>query len=141
MVCNPEHIFSSLRRRAGRPVSLKYGRPALALSYEWWFYILVFLTARLSNGINWRTVVPLMLVIVMLVYGRNWLFFRFLAIWLSGFALGYLYATGRLFTAKARHLPIYAIAALLVAAAIAGGADIGDRLLNPFDSAPGKTLW
>jgi peptidoglycan/LPS O-acetylase OafA/YrhL len=113
--------------------------PLWTLGYEWWFYILAFLTARLSNGFNWRTVLPLALVAAMLIYGRNWLFYRFFAIWLSGFGLGYFYANGVLLKAKSRWL-LAAIAALIVTAIAIGRDETLTLILNPFDTRDAQNL-
>ena len=112
------------------PGPLTMDGPLWTLSYEWWLYILAFLTARLWNG--WRAVIPLAFVILMLIYGRNLLFYRFGAIWFSGFALGLFYVYGSLFSAKAGRWILDAMAALLVFAVvvIVGGRTQGRMLLD-----------
>ena len=120
------------------PPPINMDGPLWTLGYEWWFYILVFLTVRLSNGMSFRTIAPLLIVAVMLIVGRNGLFFRFLVVWLSGYALGYAYMTGRLFLPNASVVLLLIIAAL-VAATLAIG-DTANLLLHPFDTSPGQNL-
>jgi peptidoglycan/LPS O-acetylase OafA/YrhL len=104
------------------------------LGYEWWFYILAFLTARLLNGINWRTIVPLVLVVLMLIYGRNIMFLQFLLIWASGFALGFFYARGLIFAKRAGGLIFLLAAVLLVVAVFVGRLNLGSLILTPLYS-------
>jgi peptidoglycan/LPS O-acetylase OafA/YrhL len=105
--------------------------PLWTLGYEWWFYILAFLTARLLNGINWRTIVPLAFVVLMLLYGRNIMFLQFLLIWASGFALGFFYARGLIFARRARSLIFLLAAVLLVVAIFVGRSKLGSLILTP----------
>ena len=104
------------------------------LSYEWWFYILIFLSARFWNGWSFSTLLPLAAVGVMLLYGRNALFLWFFLIWLSGFCLGHIYVKGQLFVDKFwPRVAALAVGALIMMFVMGRGHLVSD-LLNPFDT-------
>jgi peptidoglycan/LPS O-acetylase OafA/YrhL len=109
------------------------------LAYEWWFYILAFLCARLWNGLRIATITPLAAVLIMLLYGRNTLFLWFLLIWLGGFALGFAYLTGALFTVRSRWLAVL-VAVVILAMCVLGQGDLSGRLLRPFDGQSAQRM-
>jgi peptidoglycan/LPS O-acetylase OafA/YrhL len=114
--------------------------PLWTLGYEWWFYILVFLSARLWNGWSFSTFFPLAAVIGMLLFARNTLFLWFLLIWLSGFWLGHIYVNGQLF-AGAFWRKIAAVAfGSLIAMFILGDGHLISDLLNPFDTSSAQKM-
>jgi peptidoglycan/LPS O-acetylase OafA/YrhL len=117
------------------PPPLNMDGPLWTLGYEWWFYILVFLSARLWNGWSFSTLFPLAAVAGMLLFGRNTLFLWFLLIWLCGFWLGHIYVNGQLFAGRFwRKIATIAFGAL-IAMFVLGGRHLVSDLLNPFDTS------
>lgn len=122
------------------PPPLNMDGPLWTLGYEWWFYILVFLLARLWNGWSLSILVPLTAVIVMLLIGRNALFLWFLLIWLSGFWLGHIYIQGQLSADRFwQKTAIFACGALITMF-ILGREHLIRDLLNPFDTPSAQKL-
>lgn len=102
------------------------------LPYEWWFYVLTFLSARLLNGFRFATIAPLLAVVLMLIVGRNLLFMWFLLIWLSGYALGFAYLNGLL---RSRFFwPVVTALSISVVGSIiwTGRGNLLHDILNPF---------
>jgi peptidoglycan/LPS O-acetylase OafA/YrhL len=102
------------------------------LPYEWWFYILTFLSWRLSNGLRFSTVAPLVAVIGMLLLGRNLLFLWFLMIWLSGYALGFAYLNGAIHSPRFWSVVFGLSVSLLLTIIVLGRGHILHDILNPF---------
>jgi peptidoglycan/LPS O-acetylase OafA/YrhL len=114
--------------------------PLWTLSYEWWFYVLTFLFARLWNGLSFSSLLPIGALLIVLLYGRNSLFLWFLLIWLSGFYLGYLYLGDQLhsdrFWLGATTIAFCLVAALL----LIGRQELITKLLNPFDTSSAQKM-
>lgn len=122
------------------PLPLSMNGPLWTLSYEWWFYILTFLVARLWNGRTLSIVLPIVAVLAMLLYGRNPLFLYFLMIWLFGFVLGHFYLTRRIYGSR-----YWLLIALLALAALASIMAIGREhvvrdVLNPYDTPAAQKI-
>jgi len=122
------------------PPPINMDGPLWTLSYEWWFYVLTFLVARLWNGLSFSRLVPIALVGGMLIYGRNGLFVWFLLIWLGGFCLALAYVSGRLHSK--RFFPVIAALAciLLIVLLAIGNGHLQRDLLLPFDSSSGQKI-
>jgi peptidoglycan/LPS O-acetylase OafA/YrhL len=123
------------------PPPLNMNGPLWTLGYEFWFYILTFLSAVSLMGKRCILgAVPLVLVITMLLYGRNALFLRFLLIWSSGFVLALLLVRGDLsgprFKACAGFL---AVLGILLIAYLGGPRTVHD-LLHPFESSEAQNI-
>jgi peptidoglycan/LPS O-acetylase OafA/YrhL len=122
------------------PTPINMDGPLWTLGYEWWFYILIFLLARLWNGWSFSTLAPLIAVIVMLVVGRNTLFLWFLLIWLSGFWLGRIYINGQL-SAERFWVKIATFGCgALIAMFVLGREHLIKDLLNPFGTPSAQQL-
>ena len=122
------------------PPPINMDGPLWTLSYEWWFYILILLSARLWNGWSFSTSLPLAAVGLMLLYGRNALFLWFFLIWLSGFWLGHIYVKGQLFTDKFwPRAAALAVSALIMMFVMGRGHLVSD-LLNPFDTSSAQRM-
>jgi peptidoglycan/LPS O-acetylase OafA/YrhL len=136
----PSTFFLLYGAVPGAPPPVNMDGPLWTLSYEWWFYILIFLSARLWNGWSFSTLLPLAAVGVMLLYSRNALFLWFFLIWLSGFWLGHIYVKGQLFTDKFwPRATALAISALILMFVIGRGHLVSD-LLNPFDTPSAQRM-
>lgn len=122
------------------PPPINMDGPLWTLSYEWWFYILTFLVARLWNGRTLSTVAPLLTVLAMLWIGRNTLFLWFLLIWLGGFGLGQAYLAGALRRDKFWHRVAMMTALTLVAILLLGRDHVLRDLLNPFDTPSAQKI-
>jgi peptidoglycan/LPS O-acetylase OafA/YrhL len=122
------------------PPPLNMDGPLWTLGYEWWFYILIFLLARLWNGWSLSILVPLTAVIVMLLFGRNALFLWFLLIWLSGFWLGHSYINGQLSAKNFWQKTATFACGALIMMFILGREHLVRDLLNPFDTPSAQKL-
>lgn len=122
------------------PPPLNMDGPLWTLGYEWWFYILSFLFARLWNGWSFSTLAPLAAVIAMLVIGRNALFLWFFLIWLSGFWLGYVYLSGQLLSGNFWKKAAACTSGALILMFMLGREHLVRDLLNPFDTPSGQKL-
>jgi peptidoglycan/LPS O-acetylase OafA/YrhL len=122
------------------PPPLNMDGPLWTLSYEWWFYVLAFLTARLWNGWSFSTVLPLVALALMLSVGRNSLFLWFLLIWQGGFFLGWAYVNGKLQSNK--YWPIVVALALISIGAmfLLGGKHLSSDLLNPLGASSAQKI-
>jgi peptidoglycan/LPS O-acetylase OafA/YrhL len=136
----PSTIFLLYGAVPGAPPPINMDGPLWTLGYEWWFYILIFLSARLWNGWSFSTLLPLAAVGVMLLYARNTLFLWFFLIWLSGYWLGYLYIKGQLCTDKFwLRTAALAVSALIVMF-VMGREHLVNDLLNPFDTPSAQRM-
>ena len=136
----PSTFFLLYGAVPGAPPPINMDGPLWTLSYEWWFYILIFLSARLWNGWSFSTLLPLAAVGVMLLYGRNALFLWFFLIWLSGFCLGHIYVKGQLFVDKFwPRVAALAVGALIMMFVMGRGHLVSD-LLNPFDTPSAQRM-
>ncbi|MBR1249458.1 acyltransferase [Bradyrhizobium sp. AUGA SZCCT0169] len=122
------------------PPPINMDGPLWTLSYEWWFYILIFLSARLWNGWSFSTLLPLAAVGLMLLYGRNALFLWFFLIWLSGFWLGHIYVKGHLFTDKFWSRAAALAFSALTMMFVLGRGHLASDLLNPFDTPSAQRM-
>jgi peptidoglycan/LPS O-acetylase OafA/YrhL len=120
------------------PPPLSMDGPLWTLSYEWWFYVLTFLSARLWNGRSLSTTLPLSAVVIMLLIGRNTLFLWFLIIWLAGFCLGCAYVKGKLQSKKYWPAIVALTSTSIGALFLLGGKDLSQDLLRPFDTSPAQ---
>jgi peptidoglycan/LPS O-acetylase OafA/YrhL len=116
------------------PPPLNMDGPLWTLSYEWWFYILIFLWERLRNGVSFSTLFPLAAISAILVFGRNGLFLWLFLIWLSGFWLGRIYGNGQVFTGSFWPRTFLIAAGALISMAVMGRGHLISDLLNPFDT-------
>src|SRR5206468_11092654 len=55
----PSTFFLLYGAVPGAPPPINMDGPLWTLGYEWWFYILIFLSARLWNGLSFSTLLPL----------------------------------------------------------------------------------
>jgi peptidoglycan/LPS O-acetylase OafA/YrhL len=110
------------------------------LGYEWWFYVLAFVFARLWNGFTLSTIVPFVAGVSIVLINRDVFFIWFLVIWLGGFVLGGAYLFGALFRLSARGLALLALA-VVATAVIVGRRYLITDLLDPFGSPHGKRIW
>ncbi|MCA6117816.1 acyltransferase [Bradyrhizobium sp. WSM 1738] len=136
----PSTFFLLYGAVPGAPPPINMNGPLWTLSYEWWFYILIFLSARLGNGWSVSTLLPLAAIGVMLLYGRNALFLWFFLIWLGGFWLGHIYVKGQLFTDKFwPRATALAVSALIMMFVMGQGHLVSD-LLNPLDTPSAQRM-
>ncbi|MEH2519002.1 peptidoglycan/LPS O-acetylase OafA/YrhL [Bradyrhizobium sp. AZCC 1610] len=136
----PSTFFLLYGAVPGAPPPINMDGPLWTLSYEWWFYILIFLSARLWNGWSFSTLLPLAAVGVMLLYGRNTLFLWFFLIWLSGFWLGHIYVKGQLFTDKFWPRAAALTVSALIMMFVMGRGHLVSDLLNPFDTPSAQRM-
>jgi peptidoglycan/LPS O-acetylase OafA/YrhL len=136
----PSTFFLLYGAVPGAPPPLNMDGPLWTLGYEWWFYILIFLSARLWNGWSFSTLLPLAAVSVMLLYGCNTLFLWFFLIWLSGFWLGYLYINGQLFTDKFWLRAAALTVSALIMMFVMGHGHLVKDLLYPFDTPSAQRM-
>ena len=122
------------------PPPLNMDGPLWTLGYEWWFYILIFLFARLWNGWSLSTLAPLAAVIAMLIVGRNALFLWFLLIWSCGFCLGHIYINGQLSADTFWKKTITYACGALILMLLLGRKHLVTDLLNPFDTSSAQKL-
>lgn len=114
--------------------------PLWTLSYEWWFYVGTFLIARLWNGLTISRLVPIVLLLGMLIYGRNTLFLWFLLIWLGGFCLAIAYVKHWL-RSKYFFQIIATISALLMLTLLSNDAgNLWNGILLPFDTSSSQKI-
>lgn len=122
------------------PPPLNMDGPLWTLSYEWWFYVLTFLVARLRNRLSFSRLAPIMIIGAMMIYGRNYLFLWFLLIWLSGFCLAITYLAHGL---NSKHcLPVVLMLAcvLFIMLFAMGNGHLWHDMLLPFDSSSGQKI-
>jgi peptidoglycan/LPS O-acetylase OafA/YrhL len=122
------------------PAPINMDGPLWTLGFEWWFYVLAFVFARLWNGLTLSTVVPFLAGVYIVLTNHDVFFIWFLVIWLGGFVLGGAYLSGVLFRLSWRAIALLAFA-VLATAAIIGRKYLITDLLDPFGAPHGKRIW
>lgn len=122
------------------PAPIGIDGPLWTLGFEWWFYVLAFVCARLWNGFSLSTVLPFAAGFWLVLTNHDVFFIWFLVIWIGGFVLGGAYISGALFRTPSRFFVGLALAIVAVALII-GRQFIVTDLLDPFGSPHGKRIW
>jgi peptidoglycan/LPS O-acetylase OafA/YrhL len=122
------------------PAPINMDGPLWTLGFEWWFYVLAFVFARLWNGLTLSTIVPFAAGVYIVLINRDEFFIWFLVIWLGGFTLGAAYLSGVLFRLSWRAIALLALA-VIATAAIIGRKYLITDLLDPFAAPHGKRIW
>jgi peptidoglycan/LPS O-acetylase OafA/YrhL len=136
----PSTFFLLYGTFANAPAPISMDGPLWTLGYEWWFYVLTFVFARLWNGVRLSTIVPFAAGVWIVLINHDVFFIWFLVIWLGGFVLGAAYLSGALFRLSARSLALLALA-VIATAVIVGRKYLISDLLDPFGSPHGKRIW
>jgi peptidoglycan/LPS O-acetylase OafA/YrhL len=122
------------------PAPIGMDGPLWTLGFEWWFYVLAFVFARLWNGLTLSTIVPFAAGVWIVLTNHDVFFIWFLVIWLGGFVLGGAYLSGVLFRISRRGLVLLALA-VIATAVLVGRKYLITDLLDPFGSPHGKRIW
>ncbi len=122
------------------PAPINMDGPLWTLGFEWWFYVLAFVFARLWNGLGWSTILPFAVGVWIVLTNHDVFFIWFLVIWLGGFVLGGAYLSGVLFRLSGRGVGLLALVVVATAVVIGRRYLITD-LLDPFASPHGKRIW
>jgi hypothetical protein len=69
------------------PAPIGMDGPLWTLGFEWWFYVLAFVFARLWNGLTLSTIVPFAAGVWIVLTNHDAFFIWFLVIWLGGRAV------------------------------------------------------
>jgi peptidoglycan/LPS O-acetylase OafA/YrhL len=136
----PSTFFLLYGTFANAPAPINMDGPLWTLGFEWWFYVLAFVFARLWNGLTLSTVVPFLAGVWIVLTNHDVFFIWFLVIWLGGFVLGGAYLSGVLFRLSWRGIALLAFA-IVATAAIIGRKYLIVDLLDPFGSPHGKRIW
>ena len=136
----PSTFFLLYGTFANAPAPINMDGPLWTLGFEWWFYVLAFVFARLWNGLALSTIVPFLAGVWIVLINHDVFFVWFLVIWLGGFVLGGAYLSGALFRLSSRGLAVLALAVIATALLIGRRYLITD-LLDPFGSPHGKRIW
>jgi peptidoglycan/LPS O-acetylase OafA/YrhL len=136
----PSTFFLLYGTFANAPAPINMDGPLWTLGFEWWFYVLAFVFARLWNGISLRTILPFAAGVWIVLTNHDVFFIWFLVIWLGGFVLGAAYLSGVLFRLSSRGIVLLALA-VIATALIVGRRYLITDLLDPFGSPHGKRIW
>ena len=136
----PSTFFLLYGTFANAPAPINMDGPLWTLGFEWWFYVLAFVFARLWNGLTLSTIVPFLAGVWIVLTNHDVFFVWFLVIWLGGFVLGGAYLSGALFRLSWRGVALLAFA-VIATAAIVGRKFLIVDLLDPFGSPHGKRIW
>jgi peptidoglycan/LPS O-acetylase OafA/YrhL len=136
----PSTFFLLYGTFANAPAPINMDGPLWTLGFEWWFYVLAFVFARLWNGIRLSTIVPFLAGVWIVLTNHDVFFVWFLVIWLGGFVLGGAYLSEVLFRLSWRGVALLALA-ILATALIIGRKYLIVDLLDPFGSPHGKRIW
>jgi peptidoglycan/LPS O-acetylase OafA/YrhL len=122
------------------PAPINMDGPLWTLGFEWWFYVLAFVSARLWNGFTLSTIVPFAAGVYIVLTNHDVFFIWFLVIWLGGFTLGAAYLSGLQFRLSWPAIALLALA-VIATAAIVGRKYLITDLLDPFAGPHGKRIW
>ena len=136
----PSTFFLLYGTFANAPAPINMDGPLWTLGFEWWFYVLAFVFARLWNGLTLSTIVPFVAGVCIVLTNHDVFFVWFLVIWLGGFVLGGAYLSGALFRLSWRGVALLAFS-VIATAAIVGRKFLIVDLLDPFGSPHGKRIW
>jgi len=136
----PSTFFLLYGTFANMPAPINMDGPLWTLGYEWRFYVLTFVVARLWNGLSLSTIVPFVAGMWIVLINRDVYFIWFLVIWLGGFVLGAAYLSGALFRLSSRGVTLLALA-IIATALMIGRKDLISDLLDPFGSRHGRKIW
>jgi peptidoglycan/LPS O-acetylase OafA/YrhL len=136
----PSTFFLLYGTFANAPAPISMDGPLWTLGFEWWFYVLAFVFARLWNGFTLGTILPFAAGVWIVLTNHDVFFIWFLVIWLGGFVLGGAYLSGTLFRLSSRGLAVLALA-VVATALIIGRKYLITDLLDPFGSPHGKRIW
>jgi peptidoglycan/LPS O-acetylase OafA/YrhL len=136
----PSTFFLLYGTFANAPAPINMDGPLWTLGFEWWFYVLAFVSARLWNGLTLSTIMPFAAGVWIVLTNHDVFFIWFLVIWLGGFTLGAAYLSGVLFRLSWRAVALLALA-VIATALIVGRRYLITDLLDPFGSLHGKRIW
>ncbi len=133
-------IFLSYGVVPTSPPPLNMNGPLWTLSYEFWIYFLVMFFVNSLSGKFVVGHIPLIILVAFIFIGKNWLFFAFFAVWMSGFALAWLYDTKKLFAKNAAFFFAAAMLLCFMVALFLSGPELVSNILEPYRSTTSQMV-